>query len=268
LYRLFYLLASLLPSAASACLQLGGEPVQGALLWGRVESGWREAYLGEERLRISPGGIVVFGFGRDETGSVQLRLVGGREAACTTTLTIRARRYPTSRVEGVPPRTVTPDPEHLERIRRERELVRAAKAGGSDRADFARGFQWPLTGRISGVYGSRRIYNGRPGSPHYGVDVARPAGTLVGAPAAGVVVLAEPDLFFSGGTVIVDHGAEVSSSLLHLSEVSVAVGQRVEAGDIVGRVGATGRATGPHLDWRMSWRDRRVDPQLLVPPMP
>ena len=168
----------------------------------------------------------------------------------------------------MPQRTVTPDPEDLKRIRRDQALVRAARASTSDRTDFAAGFHWPLTGRISGVYGSQRVYNGKPGNPHYGVDVARPVGTPVSAPAPGLVTLADPALFYSGGTIIIDHGSQVNSAFLHLSEVLVKVGQRVAPGDIIGKVGATGRASGPHLDWRMNWRDRRVDPQLLVPPMP
>ena len=118
------------------------------------------------------------------------------------------------------------------------------------------------------MYGSQRVYNGKPGNPHYGVDVAVPTGTPVVAPAPGVVTLAEPDLFYSGGTVILDHGYKLSSSFLHMSEVTVSVGQVLETGDVLGAVGATGRATGPHLDWRMSWRSERIDPQLLVPPMP
>jgi len=130
------------------------------------------------------------------------------------------------------------------------------------------GFVWPVTGRISGVYGSPRIYHGTPGTPHYGVDVARPTGTPVMAPAAGEVTLAELDLFYSGGTVILDHGYGLSSSFLHLSEVSVSVGDHLLPGDVIGAIGATGRATGPHLDWRMSWLNQRIDPQLLVPPMP
>jgi len=109
--------------------------------------------------------------------------------------------------------------------------------------------------------------NGVPRSPHYGVDVAVPTGTPVRAPSGGIVTLAEPDLFYSGGTIILDHGYGFSSSFLHLSEVAVEVGQEVARGDVIGAVGASGRATGPHLDWRMSWRDERIDPQLLAPPM-
>ena len=291
---------------ASACAEFNGEARPGALLWARLPAAAGAAWLGEERLKISPEGVVVFGFGRNETGAVEFRVTarsesggrdagdagsesGGRDAGdansernasdanseshksgaiCRTLLTIAPRDYPVSRVEGVPQRTVAPGPEHLARIRRERELVRAAKAASRPEAEFADGFQWPLLGRISGVYGSVRYYNGKAGRPHYGVDVARPEGTPVAAPAPGTVTLAEPDLFYSGGTVIIDHGSEVSSSFLHLSAVAVAAGQRVRPGDIIGEVGATGRATGPHLDWRMTWRNRRIDPQLLVPPMP
>ena len=125
-----------------------------------------------------------------------------------------------------------------------------------------------MVGPISGVYGSQRYYNGVPGSPHYGVDIALPTGTPVHAPASGIVTLAEEDLFYSGGTIILDHGYRLSSSFLHLSRISVSVGDEISQGDVLGEIGSSGRATGPHLDWRMSWRNERVDPQLLVPPMP
>jgi len=255
----------ILAGPAQACIELSGEVRQGALLWGQVAPGSR-VFLNDEALAVSADGIVVFGFGRDETGDSILRVEGNK--TCQQSLVIAVREYRIQQVEGVPQKTVTPGPKDMQRIRRERALVRAAKANSSDRTDFAGGFSWPLQGPISGVYGSQRVYNGTPGNPHYGVDVAMPTGTEVAAPAAGVVVLAEPDLFYSGGTIIIDHGSQVSSSMLHLSAVSVMVGERVEPGDIIGKVGSTGRATGAHLDWRMSWRNRRVDPQLLVPPMP
>ncbi|MCX2980897.1 M23 family metallopeptidase [Halieaceae bacterium IMCC14734] len=250
---------------ASACVELSGEPRQGALLWGKVASG-SEVRLDDQLLQVGAGGEVVFGFGRDQAATAELVVSG--PAACQQTLQVAAREYNIQRVEGVPQRTVTPDPEHLERIRREGQLVRDARSKSHAGTDFMAGFQWPVQGPISGVYGSQRVYNGTPGRPHYGVDVAVPKGTPVSVPAAGIVVLAEPDLFYSGGTLIIDHGSQVTSTFLHMSKVLARVGQSVEPGDIVGEVGATGRATGPHLDWRMNWRGRRVDPQLLVPPMP
>jgi murein DD-endopeptidase MepM/ murein hydrolase activator NlpD len=194
------------------------------------------------------------------------------DVPCRQTLQIARREYDIQRVEGVPQKTVTPSPEHLERILREQALVTAAKARQLERPDLLQGalagFQWPALGPISGVYGSQRYYNGTAGNPHYGVDMAVPTGTPVRAPAAGVVTLAEPDLFFSGGTVILDHGFRVSSAFLHMSKVLVDVGQEVQVGEVIGEVGATGRATGAHLDWRMNWRNERIDPQLLAPPMP
>ena len=182
------------------------------------------------------------------------------------------RDYVLQRVTGVPQQTVTPSEEQLARTRAERARVQAAKSRRIERTDglegLRGGFIWPVTGPISGVYGSQRIYNGTPGAPHYGVDIARPAGTLVSAPAAGEVTLAESDLFYSGGTVI--HRSRLWPIVLVFALKSgvCRVGDRLNAGDLLGAVGATGRATGPHLDWRMSWFTHRIDPQLLVPSMP
>ena len=268
--RIARLMVLPLLGAASAlqadCIALDGDLQEGGLAWGQVDPG-TEVRLDGEALDVLPEGWFLMGFHRDAP-STQVLDVGEN---CRVEIAISGREYRIQRVEGVPQRTVTPPPEQLERIRRERALVRAAKAQRIERSDWldqVRGaFRWPLTGPISGVYGSQRVYNGKPGTPHYGVDIARPTGTVVHAPAAGRVTLAEPDLFYSGGTVILDHGYGLSSSFLHLSEVTVQVGDELAPGDPLGAVGATGRATGPHLDWRMSWRDRRIDPQLLVSAM-
>jgi len=254
---------------AAGCEPLGGEAVQGGLLWGRVPPG-STVMLDGEALPVLDDGWFLAGFGRDAAATAQL-VVEGPEP-CAATLAVAARNYRIQRVDGVPQRTVTPPPEQLERIRRERALVVAAKGRRIEQPDWLRqvagAFAWPASGPISGVYGSQRVYNGTPGTPHYGVDVAAPAGTPVHAPADGLVTLAEPDLFYSGGTIILDHGYGLSSSFLHLSEVSVSVGDEIRRGEVIGAVGASGRATGPHLDWRMSFRGRRIDPQRLVPPMP
>ena len=254
---------------AAQCLELEGNLVQGGMVWGDVAPG-SVVTLDGERLDVLEDGTTFAGFGRDAAGSAVLAVTG--KVDCEQTLRIARREYRIQRVEGVPPQTVTPPPEQLERIRRERAVVDAAKGQRLQRPDLLRSalasFQWPTQGPISGVYGSQRFYNGEPRSPHYGVDVAVPTGTPVRAPSAGVITLAEPDLFYSGGTIILDHGFGLSSSFLHLSKVGIEVGQEVRAGDVIGEVGATGRATGAHLDWRMSWRKQRIDPQLLVPPMP
>lgn len=255
--------------AQASCVDLQGELIQGGLVWGKVAQG-SVVTLDGKALDVLADGTTFAGFGRDAAATAEL-VVRGQET-CKQTLQIASRDYKIQRVEGVPQKTVTPSAEHLERIQREQALVGAAKGQRISRPDLLQsalaGFQWPTRGPISGVYGSQRYYNGKPRSPHYGVDVAVPAGTPVGAPAAGLVTLAEPDLFFSGGTVILDHGYGLSSSFLHMSKVSVEVGQELQPGDVLGEVGATGRATGPHLDWRMSWRKERIDPQLLAPAMP
>ena len=249
------------------CVSIDGDLTEGGLIWGRVAPG-TAVRLDDEPLDVLPDGYFVAAFHRDAPRSSVL--AAGDD--CRRELTVAQREYRIQRIEGVPQRTVTPPAEQLERIRRERALVAAAKAQRVERPDWLRqiesGFRWPVTGPISGVYGSQRVYNGTPGSPHYGVDVAVPTGTPIHAPAAGRVTLAEPDLFYSGGTVILDHGYGLSSSFLHMSELFVDVGDELEPGDLLGAAGASGRATGPHLDWRMSWRNRRVDPQRLVPPMP
>jgi murein DD-endopeptidase MepM/ murein hydrolase activator NlpD len=260
----------LAPGLWAACLDnQQGQVVQGGLLWGTVAPG-SSVTLDGEALDVLADGTTVMGFGRNAAASALLVVKG--TVPCEETLQISPRDYKIQRVEGVPQKTVTPPPEQTARIKRERALVGVAKGQRLQRPDLLQGalsgFAWPVQGPISGVYGSQRYYNGEPRSPHYGVDVAVPTGTPVLAPAAGVITLAEPDLFYSGGTVILDHGFGLSSSFLHMSKVSVETGQEVSAGEPIGEVGATGRATGPHLDWRMSWRRQRVDPQLLAPPMP
>lgn len=270
--RIFFVaavLASAVTARADGCIDLSGNPVQGGLLWGEVSPQTAVSFDNRE-IAVTSSGVFVIGLGRDAPQLATLTI--GGDQGCEQSVTVARRDYKISRVEGVPQKTVTPPPEELERIAQERERVRAAKAKRYERPDWLlavqAGLSWPAKGRISGVYGSQRFYNGTPGSPHYGVDVAAPTGYPVSAPGPGIVTLAEPDLFYSGGTVILDHGYGLSSSFLHMSEVLVSVGDELDTGDLLGRVGATGRATGPHLDWRMSWGRERIDPQLLVPPMP
>jgi murein DD-endopeptidase MepM/ murein hydrolase activator NlpD len=182
-------------------------------------------------------------------------------------LKIAKREYDIQRIDNLPKRKVTPEKMDLVRIRKESALVKKARNRDDPRTDYLSGWQWPVKGRISGVYGSQRILNGKPRRPHFGVDVAAPTGTLVRSPADGIVTLAHPDMFFSGGTLILDHGQHLSSSFLHLSKILVKEGDRIKQGDPIAHVGATGRVTGPHLDWRMNFHKFQIDPQLLVPPM-
>jgi murein DD-endopeptidase MepM/ murein hydrolase activator NlpD len=264
--RLTALLALLAGGQCNA-LELQGDAVQGGLIFGQAAPG-STVTLDDRQLLVSDDGRFLFGFGRDDAGSVSLEVRAPGEDPVRRTLEIAPREYDIERVDGLPPATVTPPPEVLERTRREAALVAQARTRRDNRTDWAEGFSWPAQGRLSGFYGSQRILNGEPRRPHFGVDVAAPTGTPVNAPAPGIVTLAEPDLYFSGGTLIIDHGQGLTSSFLHLSAVSVVVGDRVRAGDKVGEIGATGRATGPHLDWRMNWYNKRVDPQPLAGEMP
>ena len=246
----------------ATALELRGPLVQGGVVIGHAPPD-AEVRLDGRRVRVADDGTFVLGFDRDAAARHRLQL--GSE---NYELTIARREYLIQRVDGIAQKIMSPSQADLERIRREQSLVVDARARDDARTDFDSGFTWPITGRISGVYGSQRYYNGEPSRPHYGVDIAAPTGTVVHAPAPGVVTLAEPDLFYSGGTLIIDHGHRLSSSFLHLSAVLVEVGQRVERGDAIARVGSSGRATGPHLDWRMNWYDAKIDPQLLAGPMP
>ena len=254
------------PADAMPELTLDGPLVQGGLALGRAPPGWRVTLDGAP-VAARPDGRFAVGFGRDHPGAAVLR-AAGPDGVLERALRVAAREYRTQRLDGLPPRLVTPGAADLERIRREQAAVDTARAAVSGLDGFRGPFRWPATGPITGVYGSRRVLNGAPRQPHYGVDIAAPAGAPVVAPAAGRVVLAEPDLFFSGGTVILDHGLGVSSSFLHLRAIEVEVGRRLAAGERFATVGSTGRSTGPHLDWRMNWGAVRLDPQLLAGPMP
>lgn len=242
---------------------LQGDAIQGGLIFGQAPPG-SHVILDGEAVMITGEGRFVIGFDRDETGVRTLVIEAPGLPTQTEELAVQPREYDIERVDGLPPRTVTPDPAAAERIRQEAAMVASARARRDSRADFVEPFAWPAKGRISGVYGSQRILNGEPRRPHYGLDIAAPTGTPVFAPADGVVTLAHEDMYFSGGTLILDHGHGLSSSFLHLSEILVEAGTPVQQGDLIARIGSSGRASGPHLDWRMNWLDRRVDPQRLV----
>ncbi|TKA20330.1 MULTISPECIES: M23 family metallopeptidase [Xanthomonas] len=236
---------------------------QGALVIGTVPAGSKVQYAGRS-LRVSGYGSVVFGIGRDATGPLQVQITQPDGSTRTVSIAVTPRDWPVERVNGVPPKTVNPPAEIAARIKREQAQVTAARDRDDARTDFAQPFIWPVQGRISGRFGNARVYNGQPGAGHSGMDIAVPTGTPVKAPAAGVVTFAAPDLYLTGGTVLLDHGFGVSSNFLHLSRIDVKVGDRVEQGQVIAAVGATGRATGPHLHWGMNWFDTRIDPLLVL----
>ena len=268
LLAVFTLLSPASIAAAEGGVRLEGPRVQGGLLRGRVAPGSVVRFEGEP-VRVSKEGWFLIGFGRDAPRKAVLSVVFPDGRRQRYGLAVKPRKYRIQRIDGLPPGKVTPrSKKELARIRREVAMVKRARAVDDSRTDFQGGFRWPIKGRISGVYGSQRILNGEPRRPHYGIDIAAPKGTRVVAPAAGVVTLVHPDMFFSGGTMIVDHGHGLSSAFLHLSRILVKKGQRVARGRPIAEVGSTGRSTGPHLDWRINLFGRRLDPALLVGPMP
>lgn len=249
-------------------LELDGPVIQGALRVGTVEPGARVS-VDNKSVRVNgQTGQFVFGVGRDRTKPIAIvvRTPGGLTEI--RSFDVVRRDYDIERIDGLPRRKVSPNAADLERIRREGRLISAARALDSDLPHALADFVWPVTGRISGRYGNQRILNGEPRRPHLGVDIAAPQGTPVAASGTGIVSLAEDDLFFTGGTVAIDHGHGVTSIYSHLARIDVAVGQVVVAGEAIGTVGSTGRSTGPHLDWRINWFDLRLDPELIAGPMP
>jgi murein DD-endopeptidase MepM/ murein hydrolase activator NlpD len=253
--------------AWSGEVRLDGPIVQGGLVFGHAPGASR-VLLDEESLMLSGDGHFVFGFGRDETRPKNLSIEFDSGERWSRSLQPYGREFNIERVDGLDQNHVTPPPEVYQRIREDAALTRRARERRDERTDWLAGWVWPARGRISGVYGSQRILNGEPRNPHWGLDIAAPTGTPVVAPAPGLITLAEEDLYFSGGTLFIDHGHGLVSAFLHLDQVLVEVGQSVAQGQEIGRIGATGRATGPHLDWRINIGNTRVDPQLLLESAP
>ena len=258
------LLASSFAVSADGDLSLQGDLVQGALILGQTQPGATVSLDGEP-LAVTPDGRFVFGFSRDAGPSAALRVVLPGGKTIDRTMTIEKRGYQIERVDGLPPKTVTPPAEWLERRKMETGRVRKGRADMRDLLHWTTGFIKPAEGRYSGFYGSQRILNGQPRTPHYGLDIAAPENTPVNAPAAGVVTLADPDFLLEGGIVIIDHGYRVTSTLFHMNDVTVKEGDVVTQGQQIGLMGAKGRATGSHVDWRINWGNVRLDPALVLP---
>jgi murein DD-endopeptidase MepM/ murein hydrolase activator NlpD len=248
-------------------LSVTGDLVQGGLAFGRTVPG-AIVEVDESRVRVSEYGEFLMGFGRDAADTITVRVRNPGGTSDTQTLAVKARQFPTQRIDGLPPKQVTPDAEVLKRIRAEGALIKEARTKNSAAPMFRSGFVWPVQGIVSGVFGSQRILNGEPRAPHSGVDIAAPTGTPVVSCADGVVSLVHPDMFYTGKSVMVDHGFGLASVYIHMSEILVEEGQQVSRGTTIGKVGSSGRATGAHLHWGISLFQTRLDPALLVPSMP
>jgi len=250
-------------STPAKSADLVGQWIEGGLIFGNTEPGSSVSFKGEP-VQLSTQGLFVLGLHRDEDEPVTLSIELPDGSIEEQVFEVAQRDYNIQSIEGIAQNIMEPSEEDQDRIWADYVMTSEARKIRSDLEEFLSDFDWPVRGPISGVYGSQRIYNGKPGTPHYGLDIAVPTGTPVVAPAAGRIIMVHDDMFYSGGTIMLDHGHGVSSSFLHLSKTLVAVGDWVDQGDPIAEVGATGRVTGAHLDWRMNWGNSRVDPELLL----
>jgi len=248
---------------AARVTRLPASASQGAMVIGNTHPAATVEVAGRT-LRVTPYGSFVFGIGRDATGEVVVRIRQPATGWVEHRIAVTPRDWPIERINGVAPATVNPPKAIADRIEREQARVVAVRSRDDARVGFAQAFIWPVQGRISGRFGNQRIYNGTPKAAHSGMDIAAANRTPVKAPADGVVTFAEPGLYLTGGTVVLDHGHGISSNFLHLSRIDAKVGDTVKQGDVIAAVGATGRATGPHLHWGMNWFDTRIDPLLVL----
>ncbi len=250
-------------ASSSVAMELSGDFVQGGLVIGHVAPSSRVTVDGDP-VRVSERGAFLVGFGRDAKGPTTIVVSASDGTTERRELPVAVRDWNIQRIDGLPAAQVTPSAESLARIGVEAGLIRAVRGNDSPESGFNGGFIWPVTGPISGVFGSQRILNGEPRSPHNGVDIAAPSGTVIRAAAGGTVALAHPDMFFTGQSLMIDHGHGLTSVYVHMSEMLVREGQSVKKGDPIGRVGATGRVTGPHLHWGVALFLTHLDPALLA----
>lgn len=253
------------PAPTTLSVNCAGAFTQGGVALCRTLPGAAVSVDGVASGQADAQGWAVIGFNR-EHGAQGVVTASANGATAEATYPIAPREFDIQRVNGLPQQTVTPtDPAVLERIAREAALKREAFASLAEMEGFLDGFILPIEGgTVTGRWGNQRILNGTPSTLHFGYDIAAPTGTPIRAPAAGVVTLANPDMHYEGGLVFIDHGQGLITMYLHMSRLDVAVGQRVEQGQVIGAVGASGRATGPHLCWRMRWRERQLDPSVAV----
>ena len=244
-------------------VEFKGKFIQGHFIIGKTESGTK-VLIDKKEVRTSDDGYFVFGIGRDRKYDVVITLNkdGNKQKIVKKVL---KRKYDIQRIDGLPEEQVTPPEEVYVRIKKENKLIGDAKAIDSNLTYFKNKFIVPIENTIiSGVYGSRRILNGEPKWPHYGLDFAADEGTTIKAMLDGIVTLAEPDLYYTGGTLMFDHGHGISTIYLHMQKLLVKKGQKTKQGDVIGTVGSTGRATGPHLDIRLNWFQTRLDPETVL----
>ncbi len=257
--RILISLFFLLITTSSFAVTFDAKFIQGSFILGKTEPG-SEVFIDKKQVRVSSDGFFAFGLGRDRKNDVVIRINKKKVVK-----KIYKRKYNIQRIDGLEEKKVTPPEEVYERIKRENKWIGQARTIDSDLTFFTKKFIIPVENAIiSGVYGSQRILNGKPKWPHYGLDFAAEEGTKIRAMLDGIVTLAESDLFYTGGTLIFDHGHGISTLYMHMEKILVKKGQKVKQGDIIGTVGSTGRATGAHLDVRLNWFHIRLDPATVL----
>jgi len=243
-------------------IEFQGKFIQGHFIIGKTDPK-AEILVGKKTVKVSKDGFFVFGIDRDRKYDLTFtKKVNGERIIITKK--VNKRKYNIQRIDGLEESKVTPPESVYKRIKKENNAIGEARAINSNLQFFREKFIMPVEGIISGVYGSQRILNGKPKWPHYGIDIAAKQGTMIKSSASGIVTLAEDDLYYTGGTVIMDHGHGISTIYSHLENVLVSVGEKINQEDIIGTVGSTGRSTGPHLDFRVNWFQTRLDPMTLL----
>ena len=259
--KLFLILIILISTELNA-IEFKGKFLQGHYIVGTTDPS-AQIIIDKKKIKVSKDGFFVFGIDRDRKFDLSIIKIkdGKKEKIIKKVL---KRKYNIQRIDGLEESKVTPPESVYKRIKEENNMIGEARAINSDLPFFKNQFIMPVEGIISGVYGSQRILNGKPKWPHYGIDIAAKKGTKIKSSATGIVTMAEPDLYYTGGTIIMDHGHGISTIYSHLASLDVKVGDEISQGDIIGTVGSTGRSTGPHLDFRLNWFQTRLDPMSVL----
>ena len=259
--RLLFLIIVFTTTNLSA-IEFKGKFLQGHFIVGITDPN-AKILVGKKEVKVSKDGYFVFGIDRDRKFDISItKIINGKKEIITKQ--VLKRKYNIQRIDGLEESKVTPPESVYKRIKEENNKIGEARAINSDLPFFKNQFIMPVKGIISGVYGSQRILNGKPKWPHYGIDIAAKQGTMIKSSGSGTVTMAEDDLYYTGGTIIMDHGHGISTIYSHLETVMVSVGDKINQGDIIGTVGSTGRSTGPHLDFRVNWFQTRLDPMSLI----
>ena len=247
----------------SHAVEFLGNFKQGSFILGKTDPN-SKVFIDDRKVRVSNDGYFAFGLDRDRKNNVLIKIINNKETKLIEKKVFK-RKYKIQRIDGLPPKQVTPPPEVYERIKKDNILIGKARAIDSKLIFFKNKFIYPIDKYIiTGVYGSQRILNGKPRRPHYGIDFHAPEGTPVKSMMDGVVTLVENDMYFTGGTIIFDHGHGISTLYMHMKDINVKKGQKVKKGEIVGTLGQSGRATGPHLDIRLNWFEIKLDPATIL----